>query len=219
MAVLYNAGVLLARFCFNVFGRVEVEGREWVPPYGPLIIVSNHLSNADPPLIAATMPRRVFFMAKRGLFANPIAGRILRDLGVYPLDRDRRDFDAVRWALKLLERDQAIAIFPEGTRSRDGQMHRGIPGIAYLALKSQAPILPVGITGTERVRSLLRVPFPLTTFRVRIGQPFTLPQVEGRPSRDTLQQLTDMIMFRVAELLPEPYRGEYRLPTPGGARA
>ena len=109
----------------------------------------------------------------------------------------------------LLANDKPIALFPEGTRSFGEGMGRGHPGVAYLAVKSQAPILPVGITGTENIRGYLRLPFPFCRMTVTIGDPFTLPSLEGKITRAVLQNMTDMIMYRVASLLPPDYRGHY----------
>ena len=214
MPILYNIGVGVARACFTAFARFKVEEREAILPRGPLIVVSNHLSNADPAVVSAAIRRRLFFLAKRDLFANWWASAILRDLGAYPIGRDGKGTAALLWVLNLLKRDQVILSFPEGTRSLDAQMQKVLPGTAYIALKSQAPILPVGITGTEKIPGLWRVAMPLCTIRVRIGQPFTVPAIEGKPSRELLQHLADTIMYRVSALLPEHYRGYYQLKEP-----
>ena len=91
-------------------------------------------------------------------------------------------------------------------------MNKAGPGIAYLALKSQAPILPIAVTGTENVPFMWRIPFPLCKMTVRIGDPFTLPFIKRAPSKDVLEDMSDMIMHRVADLLPERYQGHYRMP-------
>ena len=214
MAIYYNIGTNLARLCFTLFASCHIEGKEAVPPKGPLIVVSNHLSNADLPLIVVGVPRKLFFLAKRGLFYGPIISSILNGIGVHPIEREGSDIGATRWALRMLEQDKALLIFPEATRSRTASMNKAEPGIAYLAHKSQAPILPVAITGTEKIPFMWRVPFPLCRMTIRIGDPFTLPVIEGKPSRDLLEHMTYMIMHRVANLLPEGYQGHYRTPAP-----
>ena len=108
----------------------------------------------------------------------------------------------------MLSRDQVIALFPEGTRS-PGAMRRAVPGVERLALKSQAPILPVGMTGTEGLENWRRLFVPARRIRINIGQAYSLPAIEGRPTREVLAGLNDTIMGRVAELLPESYRGVY----------
>jgi 1-acyl-sn-glycerol-3-phosphate acyltransferase len=212
MALLYKPGQALARFCFTAFGRWEVEGREFVPPGGPLIVVANHLSYADPPLLVASFPRRLTFIAKQELFANPIMGVLLRQVGAYPLDRSGTTVNTMRQMLRLLAQGCAVVTFPEGHRSPDHTMREGMAGPAYLAIKSQAPILPVGITGTEKIPSW-RIAAPLCRFKVNIGQLFNPPTLEGTLTREVVS-VRDMIMYRIAALLPEEYRGVYSIPAP-----
>ena len=116
--------------------------------------------------------------------------------------------DALRSLRRSLDQDRVIVVFPEGHRSQDHSLDEAMLGVVYLALKSQAPILPVGVTGTEKLRAW-RMPVPLCRFRTNIGQPFTLPIIEGQPSREVMRSLLDMIMGRIAGLLPEEYRGVY----------
>ena len=116
---------------------------------------------------------------------------------------------ALRWVLNQLNHDQVVVIFPEGTRN-PGAMKKALPGIARLALKTQAPILPVGMTGTETLEQAYRVWYPNRKIRVNIGQVFSLPVIEGKPNKEVLESLSDMIMGRVAALLPESYQGVYK---------
>ena len=199
---------MLAQVCFNTFGRLEVTGRECVPPYGPLIVVANHVSYNDPPALVPSISRPLNFLGKKELFTNPVKRFFMGGLRVYPVDRAAAGVDAMRTAMQLLERDEAVAMFPEGTISPHHAMQRARGGVAMLAIKTQAPILPVGIFGTEKF-SERRMPFPLCRFRVNIGQPFTLPGMEGRVSRDVVNSVLDMIMGRVADLLPPEYQGVY----------
>ena len=208
MTYLYFLVRAAAWFCFKNLGRLDIVGRENVPPYGPLIVVSNHLSFTDPAVLAVSVPRSLYFIGKKELFSNPVTSYIMRQVHTSPFDRSGLGADTVRTMLRQLAQDKAVVLFPEGHRSPDHTMKEGMLGVAYLALKSQAPILPVGITGTEKV-SALRMPIPLCRFRANIGQPFTLPVIEGRPSRDVLRSLLDMIMDRIAYLLPKEYRGNY----------
>ena len=208
MTFMYSLGKGLGRFCFSTFGKLEVTGRESVPPYAPLIVVANHVSFNDPPVLVAAIDRDLSFIGKQELFKDPISSFLMRGFQVYPLDRSGNGVDAVRLALGLLAQDRAVVIFPEGRRSPDHALIPGQPGAAYLALKSQATILPVGITGGEKFPSW-RMPLPLCRLRVNIGQPFSLPSMDGNPNRQVLKGLTDMMMLRVAALLPEEYRGVY----------
>ena len=199
------------RMALFLCARWRVEGKEAVPPGGPLLIVCNHLSHIDPPMLAAAIPRTISFLAKKELFEHPLGGRAIRWYGAVPVDRtggaNRDNFERI---LGLLERDGVLGVFPEGTRSKTGGMQRAKPGVALLAMRSNAPILPVAITGSEKVRgfrSLLSRP----RITVRIGEPFTLPSVEGTLGRAQLTSVTEMIMGRISALLPPEYRGAYAL--------
>ena len=205
---MYSVGRGLARFCFSVLGRLEVTGREAVPPYGPLIVVANHLTFNDPPVLVPSIPRTLSFLGKKELFNNPVGSTLMRGFNVYPVDRDTAGLGAIRAGLHLLAQDQAVVIFPEGRRSPTRSLTEVMHGAAFLAIKSQAPILPVGIYGTEKF-SHWRMPFPLCRFRVNIGQPFTPPVLEGKVSKAAVSGIMDLIMQRVAMQLPEEYRGIY----------
>ncbi|PKB81555.1 MAG: hypothetical protein BZY88_06460 [SAR202 cluster bacterium Io17-Chloro-G9] len=207
---MYRAGHRLARFCFGTFGRLDVSGRESVPPYGPLIVVANHLSNNDPPMLVASVPRPLHFIAKQELFRYSLTSYFLKQYNVYPFNRASHGVDAMRLMLKLLSEDRAVMIFPEGHRSPDLTMKEAMLGVAYLAHKSQAPILPIGVTGTQNFPAW-RLPFPMARMQANIGQPFTLPIIEGNPGRPVLESMRDMIMGRIAAMLPEEYRGVYAL--------
>ena len=212
VSLIYPMGKMLGRFCFGGFGKLNVTGLECVPPFGPVILIANHLSINDPPVLVATINRRLNFIAKQELFANPISRAILTRFGVHPFDRSGRAVDIIKLTLRLLAQDQTVVLFPEGTRSPNHTMQKGLPGAAYIAMKSQATILPVGLVGTENFPSW-RMPLPLCRIGVNIGQPFSLPLIEGRPSHEVLQSMADMMMSRIAALLPKKYRGVYALPS------
>lgn len=213
MSWFYRAARGLGYFCFNVFGRMEVSGRENVPPFGPLIVVANHLSYNDPPALAVALPRVLSSLGKIELFSNPVKRAFMRASRVYPVDRSAGGVEGIRSALNLLAQDQALVIFPEGRISPHHAMQEAKAGAAYLAIKSQAPILPVGISGTERFPPW-RMAFPFRRFRVNIGQPFTPPVLEGRIGREATNGVLDIIMFRIAVLLPEEYQGVYAIAKP-----
>ena len=208
MRVIYPVSNVLQRFTLRLFADYKVMGRENVPPMGPLIIVANHQSNIDPPLLAASLPRRIRFLAKDTIFRPAIADWFLRSYGAFPLNREAVDVRAIRWVMSQLDHGEAVAVFPEGTRSK-GSLQKGLPGVVQLALKADVPLLPVGITGSERMGSCTRVFNPTGRIRINIGTVFSLPSIEGRLNTEVIESLTDSIMRRIADLLPESYRGVY----------
>jgi 1-acyl-sn-glycerol-3-phosphate acyltransferase len=211
IGVSYAAIVLFIRFLERVLCRkVEIVGKEHVPRRGPLIVASNHLNNADPPIIAAALPRRAVFMAKKEMFDWPVLSWLFKAFGAFPVRRGEVDLRAMRRAIQELEKGRALMMFPEGTRSRDARLHRGRPGTAILAMKTGAPILPVAIYGTEHIKWpwLFFKPLAIAHVRVTFGEPFFLPKVD-RITTKVAEEYTDLIMRRIAALLPEEYRGEY----------
>ena len=206
--LLYRLGRPLARFCFGTFGRLEVTGEENVPPHGPVILVCNHMAFTDPPLLVAAIPRSLHFMGKRELFGNPLGRFLMRGFHVFPYSRGGASAETLKTLLGLLDQDRAVVVFPEGTRSKSHTLQEGQLGVVYLAMKSQAPILPVGVTGTQNMKAW-RMPVPLCRLSASIGPPFTLPVVEGRPPRAVMGGMLRMIMERVAMQLPPEFRGVY----------
>jgi 1-acyl-sn-glycerol-3-phosphate acyltransferase len=217
MDSVYHVSNFLQQITLRTFADWRVTGTENVPPMGPLVVIANHMSNVDSSLLGASIPRRLNYLAKDDIFraGGPIGKWFLTNYGAFPIDRAGADARAFRWALRKLQRDAALVIFPEGTRSRNASMNQAKRGAVSLILKSGVPVLPVGITGTEGLHHFLRVANPTGRLRVNIGQPFSLPSIEGRPSRELLESLMTDVMSRVRDLLPESYHGYYaRTKTP-----
>jgi len=208
MPLFYYTCITIMKVLLLTFGQWQVRYLERVPLRGPLIVVSNHMNLADPPLLCASIPRRVVFMAKEELVYSRRGGHLIRAFGALPVRRGALDREALRQTRALLERGMALGMFPEGTRSRNGQMQRAYPGTALIALRSGVPILPVGITGTEKIRNMRQV-LARPRITVTIGEPFHLPPLQGRASAAELVDLTKLIMARIARLLPPSYRGVY----------
>lgn len=204
----YRLAKIIARLMIPVFGRFDVTGVEHVPQKGPVIIAANHQSYADPPIVFLAVRRPLWFMAKEELFRNPAVGFLLRQLHAYPVGRSGRDREAASWALDQLAAGLGIVLFPEATR-RPGAMGPGTNGLAFLAARSGAPVIPVGITGTEHMVAWWRIPFPFCRIKVVIGEPVTVKRFAGRVPRDELSSMTETVMRRIAELLPVGYRGVY----------
>src|SRR3954464_4915063 len=151
-------------------------------PDGPVILAANHRSFLDPFVIGVCLRRPVYFVAKKELFDNRLQGWFLNCLGAFPVRRGESDEDSVQTALELLERGQAVVIFPEGTRIRSGSLGKPKRGVGRMALESGAPVVPVALTGTERARSRgLRIkPVKVS---LRFGRALTFPRV-NEPSPD-----------------------------------
>ena len=190
--------------------KFEVVGREHVPLKGPLIVASNHLNNADPPMIAIAIPRYPTYMAKREMIRWPILGPAFRIFGAFPVRRGEADLSALRAASEIVRSGAMLVMFPEGTRSRTGGLGRGHPGTAIIALRTGAPILPVAVTGTHGTTWpwIFLKPYSIRHVRVVIGEPFHLPPVE-RITGEAATHATDIIMRRIAALLPPEHRGVY----------
>ena len=199
---------LMVRILLFLLTRRQVRGEENIPNQGPLLVVANHLGLADGPLLNISLERKVIFMAKGKLFRFRVLGYFIRGLGTFPVHRGRPDRKAFRQAEQVLAQGSTLVVFPEGMRSRSAKLQYSFSGAALIALRSGAPILPVGITGTEKLESvawLLRRP----QIMVNIGRPFQLPPVDGKLTKTELDELTKYIMERIAELLPVDYRGTY----------
>jgi 1-acyl-sn-glycerol-3-phosphate acyltransferase len=182
-------------------------------PRTPVMVVANHMSHYDIITLAlAVYPLRLSYMAKAELFNTWFLRNLFLRLGAFPVNRAVPDRQALRKANEVLSSSWALAVFPEGTRSPEGKLIRAHMGPALLALRNDVLILPVGIAGTDRIKErkrslsrLLRRP----QVTVHIGQPFKLPQPDGPLKREHVEACADALMYHVAALLPEEYRGVY----------
>jgi glycerol-3-phosphate dehydrogenase (NAD(P)+) len=180
---------------FHLYFRMSRIGREHVLPDGPMIIAANHRSFLDPFVIGTILRRPVYFVAKQELFRKPLTAWFLNSLGAFPIDRGNADGDAMVLAKEILERGDVVAIFPEGTRVRPGALGTPRRGVGRLALETGAPVLPVAVIGTERIRQGWRIrPHKV---RVRVGPALRFPRVED-PSPELARAVTDRIWPCVA---------------------
>lgn len=189
--------------------KIEGDPLQQVPQHGPLILVCNHINFLEVPLMFSHLqPRPVTGFAKAETWDNPLLRPLFDLWGAIPLRRGEADTVAMRRALEALQQGKIVAMAPEGTRSGTGQLRRGYPGIVTLALRAGVPLLPLVYYGGEafhkNVRRLQR-----TDFHIRVGQVFTLDVHGVRVTREIRQQITDEIMYQLAALLPQAYRGEY----------
>jgi 1-acyl-sn-glycerol-3-phosphate acyltransferase len=205
--MFYKFVNLVLRLLFFVATHLRIEGRENVPGSGSLMVAMNHLSFLDSLAMGVAIPRRLRWLSKVENLDKPILGALLTLYGVFPVQRGEVDRAALSFAIGVLRGNGALAISPEGTRSKVGRLARAKTGAAWLAIQSDPTILPVAITGTEQA-VLLWPKLHRPEITVRIGRPFRL-QAKRPISQERRQELADEIMMHVAELLPESYRGFY----------
>ena len=207
----YHPGAAIIGFASRLLWGARIEGAEHLPRTGPFILVTNHCSNLDPLMMGWAsghqIGRVVHFMAKIEMRGWPIVGWLATEAGVYFVRRGERDRAAQQFSLAALADGRPIAIFPEGTRSRTGRLREGKPGAALIAMRSGAPLVPAGISGTHRIfEGGRRFPRPSRVL-IRYGPPFTLPHhPTGRLDRDELAAGTERIMAAIEALLPEDQR-------------
>jgi 1-acyl-sn-glycerol-3-phosphate acyltransferase len=193
------------------YSRIRVTGLENVPVQGPLVLVSNHLNDADPGIIATNFPRHVIYLAKVELFRIPVLGWFMRSYGALPVRRNEADLGALRRANEALEAGQVVCIFPEGTRSAgNARMREAWPGAALIAQRANAPVLPVALTGSQHLAlpKMFLKPFRRYNVEMRIGEPFLLAK-PARLNSEAAREGTRVIMEHIAALLPPSYRGYY----------
>jgi 1-acyl-sn-glycerol-3-phosphate acyltransferase len=210
--VFWTIRTILLFFCRILF-RMRIDGLNNVPRQGGVLVVSNHLHNADPVLISVAMPRPMHYMAKKELMTVPVIGKAIRYGGAFPVDRGKADRHAIQMATDRLQQGIAVGMFPEGTRSPTRRIERVLPGAGLIALRGNVPILPIAIVGSERLpfngsKQMHETSDGRWRVTVTIGEPFTLPLgPDGK--RLSSEEAINVAMERVAAMLPESYRGIY----------
>ena len=214
---LIRTVAFIARTLSRSFTRVRVEGDlAAIPREGPVILAANHISNADPVIVGAwltpALGRRIHWLGKKEMFGWPVVGWMARNGGVVPVDRGAADVDAFRMASRVLEAGQVLMVFPEGTRSPTAELQPPKDGLAMLALRTGATIVPIGVSNTDRVWPKGRkIPKPGGHATMRVGTPFKLadllpPEIDRKSAKSLA---TTLIMRRIAALLDPRHRGPY----------
>jgi 1-acyl-sn-glycerol-3-phosphate acyltransferase len=205
-AEFYAFSKVVVTLVLRTLWRMRVEGAQHVPREGPLIVVANHVSYFDPPVLGCALPRELHFMAKKELFDIPLFGALIACYNAYPVERGRGDVGAIKRTVKVLKDGHAVLIFPEGRRNRDegegeengrppngrSSRRRAQAGIAFLASLSGARVLPAYIEGTKHLRLF-------SSIKVIFGEPFQLGDGK-KASRGDLAKRTDEIMERIFAL-------------------
>ena len=193
----------------HVLCRIDDSQLSMVPRHGPLILVANHINFLEVPVVFTHLqPRPVTGFVKSETWDNRAMAYLFNLWGGIPLRRGEADVTAYHLALEALMKGKIVAVAPEGTRSGNGQLQRGNPGIVTLALRSGAPVLPMAYYGSEQFRRNI-VRLRRTDFCIRVGRPFHVQSSDAKAIRQIRQAITDEIMYQLATLLPVPYRGVY----------
>lgn len=169
--------------------RLNVIGKENIPKSGPVIICSNHISNFDPPIVGITSTRDIHFMAKGELFDKPILGRLLKAINAFPVKRGLADRNALRLGLDILKKGETLGLFPEGTRSKTGELGKPLPGVGFFALRSEATIVPCAIIGPYKALKKVTVVY---------GKPMNMDKY--RESKSSTQEAANAIMQEIKSL-------------------
>jgi 1-acyl-sn-glycerol-3-phosphate acyltransferase len=195
------------RTLFPLIVEEHFEGLNRAPQHGPVIIAINHTCFLDPLLGVSYLRQDVLPMAKVELFGFPF-GPVFHNYGAFPVRRGAGDLTAMRRALQILREGHAMLISPEGHRTESGTLQAAHDGIALLAIKSGAPILPVAIWGGKRFwRNITRM--HRTPVGMRVGEPVVIQPLGTGPTREIMRAITDELMYYIALLLPSEYRGLY----------
>ena len=197
------------KYFFRIVCRIDDAALAKIPARGPLILVCNHINAIEVPIMFThVLPRPVTGFAKVETWDNPFKNVLFTFWKAIPITRGTVDREAFRLALAALDKGMLLAVAPEGTRSYDGQMQQGHTGVIPLAQRSGAPLIPVVFWGAEHFwRNLLRL--RRTDFHTAVGTPFYLKTTEKYITKEERQEIIDEIMYQLAQLLPEQYRGVY----------
>lgn len=170
--------------------RIEVIGKENMPADGGVLLCANHIDNLDPPVVGITAPRPVHFMAKEELFSVPLLGKIVPHLNAFPVKRGMSDREALRKGLGILKDGKVLGLFPEGTRSKTGEMGKGLAGAGFFALRSEAHVVPCAIIGPYKAFKKLKVVY---------GKPIDMESIKEK--KLNAEQTTDLIMSEIQALI------------------
>ncbi|OIK17151.1 1-acyl-sn-glycerol-3-phosphate acyltransferase [Bacillus sp. MUM 116] len=172
--------------------RIDAIGTEHFPKEGGVLLCSNHINNLDPPVVGIMVPRTVHFMAKEELFSVPVFGKIVRMCNAFPVKRGMSDRDALRKGLSVLKEGHVLGIFPEGTRSKNGELGKGLAGVGFFALRSNAHVVPCAVIGPYKSFRKLKVVY---------GNP--MPMEELRKAKASPEEVTELIMAEIHKLIKE----------------
>ena len=189
---LYTFAKNLVYVLLKPLYRFEVIGREDFPQEGGVLLCSNHIDNLDPPVVGINAPRDVHFMAKEELFSVPVLGKLLPGLNAFPVKRGMSDREALRKGMKLLKEGKVVGLFPEGTRSKTGELQEGLAGAGFFALRTNSQVVPCAIIGPYK---------PFKKLKIVYGKPIDFTQYTEEGQRLSAEDATKVIMEHIAMLI------------------
>lgn len=193
--MLYIFFRFLFRILFRFIYRYEVIGRENVPSTGAVLLCCNHINNLDPPILGSSLNRKVSYMAKKELFDIPVISFLITRFGAFPVKRGGQDRQAMRTTLSLLKEENVVGIFPEGTRSKTGQLGKAFPGVGLFALKERSTVIPVAIIGPY---------LPFKSVKVVFGPAVNIEDLrQEKVTSESSKTVTDRIMNQIQALLDQ----------------
>ncbi|WP_338749713.1 lysophospholipid acyltransferase family protein [Bacillus sp. FJAT-52991] len=189
MTTFYSIAKTVVKTILMPLYRIEVRGREHFPKDGGVLLCSNHIDNLDPPVVGITAPRPVSFMAKEELFNVPILGKVISNLQAFPVKRGMSDREALRKGLNFLKEGKVLGLFPEGTRSKTGEVGKGLAGAGFFALRTDAYVVPCAIVGPYK---------PFRKLKVVYGPPIDMSEL--RSKKAGVEEVTEIIMSHIRHL-------------------
>ena len=185
----------LVKIYYKFMFRMDIQGEEHIPTEGGVVLCCNHMSNLDPTTMAAFVKRPVRYIAKKELFEKRWSAKLVSSLGAFPVDRQTTDMKALKTAIKLLKNGEALGIFAEGTRVKEGEAKAAKAGVALFALKGEAPIVPICISSKYKFRSIVHI---------RYGEPIYLDEYKGQKvTTEMMEEITEKVMEKVREMRVE----------------
>ena len=202
MNLWYETGYHLCKFLGSIFFSFKVLHGERMIEEGPAILAANHQSFLDPPLAGLASRRQLHILARRSLLDWPVLGKLMQKVNVIPVNRGGADMTALKALIRVLNNGGATLMFPEGTRSRNGQLQRGQPGIGLVIAKTRAPVVPLRIFGAYEALPPGEKSFRASPVTVVVGEPlyFTDADFEGAQGNELYQRLSDQVMAAIAAI-------------------
>lgn len=200
MNAIYQLGHSIFKFVGSTFFSFRLVHPERMIDEGPVILAMNHQSFLDPPMAGITCERELYTLARNTLFKNPILGKLLPMINVVPIDPKGGDSMALKLSVRILRQGDALLMFPEGTRSKDGQLQPAQPGIGLIIAKTLAPVVPMRIFGSYEAMPRTGKAFQASPITIVLGEPIYFTKADLQGGREVYQQLADRVMSAIAAI-------------------